>query len=142
MGTPHGGTGLPSEELINHATFSQLVEMDGDDDENFSRDIVHNYISQATSTFTQMENALVERNLVNLSQLGHFLKGSSGAIGVRQVQSSCEKIQNFGERKNERGEPVSETDDQLLERIRTTLAEVRTENDTATQALLHYYGEA
>ena len=33
---------------------------------------------------------------MRLSSLGHFLKGSSAALGLRKVQVSCESIQELG----------------------------------------------
>jgi osomolarity two-component system phosphorelay intermediate protein YPD1 len=36
-------------------------------------------------------------DLAELSSLGHFLKGSSAALGVSKVQLSCENIQHFGQ---------------------------------------------
>ena len=35
-------------------------------------------------------------NLSEAGKLGHFLKGSSAAIGVIRVRDSCEKIQHWG----------------------------------------------
>lgn len=34
--------------------------------------------------------------LKQLSELGHFLKGSSSTLGLVKMQRSCEKIQNYG----------------------------------------------
>ena len=31
-----------------------------------------------------------------MSNLGHFLKGSSAALGVAKVQAICERIQHYG----------------------------------------------
>src|SRR5712671_7481104 len=36
------------------------------------------------------------KDLEQLSSLGHFLKGSSAALGVTHVRASCEEIQNYG----------------------------------------------
>ena len=35
-------------------------------------------------------------NLTEAGKLGHFLKGSSAAIGVDKVKNICEKIQHWG----------------------------------------------
>jgi len=34
--------------------------------------------------------------LKTLSELGHFLKGSSATLGLTKVKDSCEKIQHYG----------------------------------------------
>ena len=36
------------------------------------------------------------KNLAELSSLGHFLKGSSAALGITKVQNTCEEIQYYG----------------------------------------------
>lgn len=41
------------------------------------------------------------QDLPNLGRLGHFLKGSSAAIGVNAVRNACEKIQHWGDCKSE-----------------------------------------
>jgi len=76
--------------------FGQVLEL-GEDDPSFLRGMVDAYFNQAENTFHDMDLALAEKDLGKLSSLGHFLKGSSAALGVFQVQSSCEKIQNLGQ---------------------------------------------
>lgn len=39
------------------------------------------------------------KDLQSLSKLGHFLKGSSAALGIQRVRTSCEKIQHVGKSK-------------------------------------------
>lgn len=85
-----------SEPPIDMETFSQILEMDDDDDCEFSRSIVENYFEQAVSTFDSMDEALEKKNLKKLSELGHFLKGSSAALGVWRVQATCESLQHYG----------------------------------------------
>ncbi len=49
--------------------------------------------------------------------MGHFLKGSSAALGIIKVQDACEKIQHYGNmRDEEAGETLSEGE--ALKRIR------------------------
>ena len=48
------------------------------------------------------------KDLGKISELGHFLKGSSGALGVDKVQASCEKMQHYGHlRDEEQGRDLS-----------------------------------
>ena len=49
-----------SNELVDHAIFDQLLEMDDDDERDFSKSIVWNFFEQAETTFTQIEEALYE----------------------------------------------------------------------------------
>lgn len=50
---PPGG-----EDLIDRNVFDQLLEMDDDDEREFSKSIVWNFFEQAEQTFTQIEDAL------------------------------------------------------------------------------------
>lgn len=132
---------MPPSDVIDWATFSQILEMDEDeDDREFSKSIVTNYFEQAESTFTEMETALAAGNLEELSSLGHFLKGSSAALGLTKVKNSCEKIQHLGSRKDETGTVDIDDSAASLERIRTTLAEVRTEYAESQEVLRNYFG--
>ena len=59
-----------------------------------------------------------------LSDLGHFLKGSSAALGVERVQAACERIQHAGKlRDEENGTDLTET--QALELINDMLRDVK-----------------
>lgn len=44
-------------EDVDESVFCQITEMD-DDDENFSRDIVEDYIDQAATTLDELKAAL------------------------------------------------------------------------------------
>jgi osomolarity two-component system phosphorelay intermediate protein YPD1 len=48
----------PNSDLIDHETFDQLLEMDDDEDHDFSKSIVWNYFEQAETTFGSMDKAL------------------------------------------------------------------------------------
>lgn len=79
-----------------------------------------------------------EKDLEKLSQLGHFLKGSSATLGLVKVRDSCEKIQRYGKKENEDGTP--EKDEGLcLERITETLKALKTEYEDAEKVLKKFY---
>ena len=65
-----------------------------------------------------------KKDLVELSSLGHFLKGSSAALGVFKVQSSCEKIQNFGQLRDDSG-PITEAE--AIAKIRESILRAKKE---------------
>ena len=46
------------KELIDAGTFEQILEMDDDDDRDFSKGIVYGFFDQAEATFKKMEKAL------------------------------------------------------------------------------------
>jgi osomolarity two-component system phosphorelay intermediate protein YPD1 len=49
---------LNPEDLIDMNTFEQLLDMDDEDDHEFSYSIVLNYFEQAEGTFGDMDKAL------------------------------------------------------------------------------------
>ncbi|CAG8498524.1 1104_t:CDS:2 [Funneliformis caledonium] len=130
----------PDSDLIDHETFDQLLEMDDDEDRDFSKSIVWNYFEQAETTFDNMDNALEKRNLDELSKLGHFLKGSSAAIGLTKVKASCEKMQHFGNMRDETGTNTISEDDAIT-KISTLLEKVKDEYREAETYLKNFYTE-
>lgn len=79
------------------------------------------------------------RDLEKLSGLGHFLKGSSAAIGVIKVQAICEKIQHYGNKTDiEHHKPLTEED--ALDKIKPLLITVKKDYATAEKWLKNYFG--
>ncbi|KAJ3217441.1 hypothetical protein HDU67_007911 [Dinochytrium kinnereticum] len=126
--------------VVDHGIFNQLLEMDEDDQEReFSKGIVLNYFEQAESTFASMDASLTQRDLGSLSRLGHFLKGSSAALGLVKVRASCEKIQHLGNLKDETGS-FSITDVEALRWVAECLNRVKVEHAEAEVYLRNFYG--
>ena len=81
-----------------------------------------------------------ENNLLELSTLGHFLKGSSAAVGVIKVRDSCEYMQHYGKKADKDG--ITElTEEVALEKLTNTLKEVKTDYKEAEVALRKFYDE-
>ncbi|KAK2625818.1 hypothetical protein QTJ16_005130 [Diplocarpon rosae] len=136
-----GSVGLPDlGESIDALTFEQILEMDDDeDDRDFSRSIVFGFFEQAEQTFEKMETALKEKDLAQLSSLGHFLKGSSATLGLTKVKDSCEKIQHYGQKKDEEGTTDEPDEQKCLERIKKTLVTVKEEYEEIEKVLKKFY---
>lgn len=126
---------------IDQVTFEQILEMDDDGESSFSQDIVWKFFEQAESTFEKMEECLGSRDLNQLSQLGHFLKGSSATLGLTKVKDSCEKIQNFGSHLDATGIEPEPNDDVCIDRIRQTLVQLKKDYRTVEELLRDYYGD-
>ena len=45
-------------DVIDSATFDQILEMDDDDQKEFSKSIVYDFFTQAQNTFDSMDTAL------------------------------------------------------------------------------------
>jgi HPt (histidine-containing phosphotransfer) domain-containing protein len=126
--------------VIDTETFQQILDLDEEDSREFSRGMVWAYFAQAASTFDDMDKALEIEDLEKLSAQGHFLKGSSAALGVRKVQSSCEKIQHYGQLRDEE-EKKDLTREEGLEKIESLLGTVISEYGVAESALKVWYLE-
>lgn len=81
-----------------------------------------------------------EKNLKQLSDLGHFLKGSSAALGISKVQDSCEKIQHYGQLRDEE-ENKDLTKDDALGKIEPLLGVVKKEYTTAEKWMKTWFRE-
>lgn len=129
-------------DYIDSNTFGQILEMDEDQEEReFSSALVEHFFEQAVGTFDQIQKALEKKDLAELSSLGHFLKGSSAALGLTKLTNSCEKIQNFGNKLDERG--ITHVDDEnlCLERIQEVFTNVKLEYEVTRQWLEDFFGK-
>ncbi|ROW06471.1 hypothetical protein VMCG_04351 [Cytospora schulzeri] len=110
---------------VDMATFSQILEMDEDEAEReFSKPLVFNFFEQVEETFEKMDTALEDKNLDELSSLGHFLKGSSATLGFNKIRDSCQVIQQYGHKLDLAGTP--ETDEEVcLKKITEALKAVK-----------------
>jgi osomolarity two-component system phosphorelay intermediate protein YPD1 len=133
----------PGSDIIDWDTFNQILEMDeGDDgDRDFSKGIVYGFFEQAEQTFQMMEDALDKCELSNLSSLGHFLKGSSAALGLTKVKNTCEKIQHLGARKDETGSTEIDDYNESIRQITAILPILREEYSQAEKFLKDFFGD-
>lgn len=132
----------PSDDgpIINEETFEQILELDDEDDHSFSWGMVAAFFSQADLTFDEMDAAYKSKDLDTLSKKGHFLKGSSAALGVQKVQDSCERIQNYGKLRDEEA-GISLTSDVALKKIGALLGVVKRDFKDAKEHLRKRYIE-
>lgn len=91
-------------------------------------------------TRTCLHSHRAESSLTKLSSLGHFLKGSSAALGIIKVQDSCEKMQHYGNlRDEEAGIDLSEKD--ALKRIQELLDKCKVDYEEAKEWMEGLYVE-
>lgn len=79
-----------------------------------------------------------KKDLKTLSELGHFLKGSSATLGLSKVKDSCEKIQNYGQKKDEKGEKDI-TEEEGLKKLESTIKQAKQEFHDVEKVLKKFY---
>lgn len=131
---------LDGTDPVDEDVFEQIVELDEDDTYEFSHEMVVAYFTQAKTCFDDLDEAFKKKNLIKLSDLGHFLKGSSAALGIRKVQEICEKIQHLGKCYDYQVESHISEDD-ALKRIKPLLSRVKLEYAAAEKWLRKWYDD-
>ncbi|CEP64603.1 Ypd1p LALA0_S12e02718g [Lachancea lanzarotensis] len=132
-------TNIIPEKVINWDTFNEIVSMD-EDSPDFSKNLVIQYFDQAATTFDQIQQELDGKcELEQLASLGHFLRGSSAALGLQRIAWACERIQNLG-RKRE-GSVAGQTvpDSHYAALVRENLNHARNEFQAAKAELSTFY---
>lgn len=127
-------------DSVDMQTFSQILEMDEDEAEReFSKPLVVNFFEQAQETFEKMDKALEEKNLSELSSLGHFLKGSSATLGFNKVRDSCQIIQQYGHKQTVDG--TDEPDEEVcLKKIEDAVEAVKVDFADLEKELKAFFG--
>ncbi|ODV89984.1 hypothetical protein CANCADRAFT_1714 [Tortispora caseinolytica NRRL Y-17796] len=99
---------------IDWEVLNQILEMDDDPKEReFSKGLVSQFFDQADTILSDIFRHLESQGDLNhLSSQGHFLKGSSAALGLTRMRIGCEKIQHLGNYKDETG--TSSIDDETF----------------------------
>ncbi|KAL7930073.1 putative histidine phosphotransferase HPT1p [Trichoderma chlorosporum] len=123
---------------VDLPTFKQILEMDEPGDNEFSTSIVFGFFEQAEETFESMDSALSDKDLEKLSELGHFLKGSSATLGLIKVRDGCEKIQRYGKGENLDGSPEPDTN-VCLARVKEALTAVKSDYEEVETGLKKFY---
>jgi len=126
---------------VDPETFEQILDMDEEDDREFSKSIVFGFLEQAEQTFDKMDTAIENKDLGELSSLGHFLKGSSATLGFVKVKDECEKIQHYGHKKNATGEEDEPDEQKCLDLIRKSVDEAKKAYDTVSKLMNKFYGD-
>lgn len=75
--------------VFNADVYENLVDAD---DPSFAEDISNQWIEQARGCVQELLDMLQKQSWVQLSEKGHFLKGSAAFVGADRVKELCEEI--------------------------------------------------
>lgn len=88
---------------------------------------------------TNSSSSRAANDFDDLSQLGHFLKGSSATLGLTKVKDACEKIQHC---KEDLPDATDESDrERSIEGIKKTLKDVQVDYKEVANILRRFFGE-
>ncbi len=80
--------------ILDDEAIEQLFMFDEDGDDNFSKEMLDTFRTQAQECLQRMRLALRDHDYNDLSRAGHFLKGSSVTLGSVEVPSICANIEH------------------------------------------------
>ncbi|KAJ6492534.1 histidine phosphotransferase [Mycena vitilis] len=124
-------------EVIDMETFNQLAELDEDGTHDFSRGIVHSYLSEASATLDNMDRAIADKRLFEVGVLGEFLKGTSATLGINKVQAVSQEMQLYGLQHGYHNEDVGE--DEALAKMQALLDQAKAAYFEAERWLRKWY---
>lgn len=82
-----------------------------------------------------------DKNLEELSQLGHFLKGSSSTLGFNKIRDSCQIIQQYGHKLNVDGS--AEPDEKVcLTKIEAAIKSVKVDTEDLEKLMKRFFHTA
>ena len=79
--------------LINWEIFNQLLQLDDNDQHDFSKQLLLDFFSLLDETIDKMNTKIQENEFKQVNEFGHFLKGGAAGIGASGIAKICEKIQ-------------------------------------------------
>lgn len=111
-----------------------------EDEPGFSKSLIQTFIEQAQEIFKDIDSKLdsSKPDLNDLSSLGHYLKGSAASLGLVKIQEQCERIQNYGLKKDFDG---ALNDKSWEDAIKEALEKAREEFGNARTFFSDYYKE-
>ena len=97
-------------------------------------------LSPSPPPANQLPSRSEKKDLKTLSELGHFLKGSSATLGLTKVKDSCEKIQHYGQKKDETG-TKDITEEDSLEKLDKIITQTKDEFHEVEKVLKEFYND-
>lgn len=105
--------------LLDDSIFQQLLDMDDDDEHEFSKSIVEDFFIQIDENLPKFQELMEKKDYDAIGKLGHFLKGSSASVGAERIRNITEDINHYDIRA-----PDGDYEGFLNERIRQLHAAV------------------
>lgn len=77
------------QELIDWTSLNQL----SDGDRQFERDLLSMYVDDTRSQLSKLGDAVSNRDVQQVTKLAHYLKGSSGNVGIKPLHTCAANLE-------------------------------------------------
>ncbi|KAI0296347.1 hypothetical protein B0F90DRAFT_1746846 [Multifurca ochricompacta] len=80
--------------IIDRRVFQGIIDLNDADSTDFSTQMVKTYLAVANSTLIDMDRAVANKDIPELTILVESLQNTSAAMGVAEVEQSCIHLQD------------------------------------------------
>ncbi|KAG9634320.1 hypothetical protein KCU98_g16973, partial [Aureobasidium melanogenum] len=80
---------------IDVKIFREILELDDEDEQYFTRSLVCDFFTLAQRTFAEMDACLESQDIKQLWTKAQFLRGPSATLGIYKVESTCARIEQM-----------------------------------------------
>ncbi|KAG9661236.1 hypothetical protein KCU95_g19450, partial [Aureobasidium melanogenum] len=80
---------------IDVKIFREILELDDEDEQYFTRSLVCEFFALAQRTFAEMDECLESQDIKQLWTKARFLRGPSATLGIYKVESTCARIEQL-----------------------------------------------
>ena len=74
-----------------------MRDLGGKDNPNFLTELINQFLSDTEKQLPLLKEAVLKEDAQTLAKIAHLLKGSSGALGAKTMQTLCARIQTLAE---------------------------------------------
>ncbi len=86
---------MPTDEIIDQATFSRLLDSLGGD-ADFLNELVEAYLDSSQALFASMRAAIASGEAPALQRAAHSLKTGSASFGALAFAARCKELEDLG----------------------------------------------
>lgn len=80
-------------QVLDMAVVEELVSLSDDGDPELLLDLIELFLADGPTKVAMVEQGLAAGDFEQMERAAHTLKGSSGNLGARLLQDTCEKLQ-------------------------------------------------
>jgi len=88
---------MPTDEIIDHATFAGLLDSLGGD-VDFLSELVEAYLASSPGLIESMRQAIATGEAPALQRAAHSLKTGSASFGALAFAARCKELEDLGKR--------------------------------------------